>query len=822
MEDFELLESFVSESTDLIDDVEPLFIQLEKTADSDQPVDVDVVNKIFRLFHSMKGSAGFIGLNNIAKVTHHAETLLDAFRNNPDLRMTPYFLEVQLQAIDAIRSMLDTTMDNGNDEGMENLRDQVVDKLVKALGVAEGSGDSGEEAKDVAEKKSEKKPAEKKEPEKKPAKKSTKKSSKTTKNAEESDDAEEIRKMVEGEASDNFVNEGADILEKTEECLLQYQKSDDGKKKDLVDEAFRLLHNFKGSCGLLGLEDLAKLSHAAESILDCVKSGKLELDDQTLEILLQAVDTLTEGMSVLVENGEPTEIPNCDLMVEFLNDISGAEPLDMSSIAQASGENVEASAETAEVEEVEVDVEGMDLPDEVRALLEAEGGSSSGVPVTAGGSLKSPVLAEVENIADGKETDEDEVVTAPVTKSQPEAAKKADSSGGAPKKEFAQTIRVDLKRLDKLINLVGELVIAESMVFRMLTETLGNDNDMERKIHHLQRVSSELQDVAMSVRMILLAATFKKMIRLIHDLSRKSNKKVDMRLIGEDTEVDKNVIEQINDPLVHIIRNSVDHGIEKAEERLAAGKPETGVITLEAKHEGGEVWISIIDDGHGLNREKILSKGIERGLVSGDGSELTDEEVFQLVFEPGFSTADKVTDISGRGVGMDVVKKNIEQLNGRIKVKSKAGEGTTISLRIPLTLAIIDGMLVKIGDSLFTVPLLAIRESIRGTDDMLIELPDGNECISVREEQIPVIKLYDSLKRSTDVTEINQGVLVIVEADGQKAALLVDEIVGQQEIVIKGLSSYLGAPKGISGCTVLGNGEVSLIIDISSLLSRAS
>ncbi len=815
MEDFELLESFVSESTDLIDDVEPLFIQLEKTADSDQPVDVDVVNKIFRLFHSMKGSAGFIGLNNIAKVTHHAETLLDAFRNNSELRMSPYFLEVQLQAIDAIRSMLDTTMDNGNDEGMEDLRDQVVDKLVKALEVAEGGSSADEEP--VKKETAEKAPA------KKTTKKTSKKSAKTTKKA---DDAEEIRKMVEGEGSTNFVSEGIEILEKTEECLLQYQKSDDGKKKELVDEAFRLLHNFKGSCGLLGFEDLAKLSHAAESILDCVKSGKIELDDQTLEILLQAVDTLTEGMSVLVENGEPTEIPNCDLMVEFLNDISGAEPLDLSSISEDVAKEANKTPETAEkeaTEEASVDIEEMDLPDDVKALLEAGGGSSSGggVPVTAGGSLKSPVLAEVEDVSNSKEQNENDVVTAPVTKSRP-AAKKSDSSGGAPRKEFAQTIRVDLKRLDKLINLVGELVIAESMVFRMLTETLGNDNDMERKIHHLQRVSSELQDVAMSVRMIPLAATFKKMIRLIHDLSRKSDKKVDMKLIGEDTEVDKNVIEQINDPLVHIIRNSVDHGIEKAEDRIAAGKPETGVITLEAKHEGGEVWISIIDDGQGLNRDKILSKGIERGLVSGDGSELTDDEVFQLVFEPGFSTADKVTDISGRGVGMDVVKKNIEKLNGRIKVRSKAGEGTNISLRIPLTLAIIDGMLVKIGDSLFTVPLLAIRESIRGTDDMLVELPDGNECITVREEQIPIIKLYDCLKRSTDVTEISQGVLVIVEADGQKAALLVDEIVGQQEIVIKGLSSYLGAPKGISGCTVLGNGEVSLIIDISSLLSRAS
>jgi two-component system chemotaxis sensor kinase CheA len=823
MEDFELLESFVSESNDLIDDVEPLFIQLEKTAGSDQHVDVDVVNKIFRLFHSMKGSAGFIGLNNIAKVTHHAETLLDAFRKNPELPMTSYFLEVQLQAIDAIRTMLENTMNNGNDEGLEDLRDTVVDRLVKALEVAESGAPPDEAPQKTKDAANSEKATEKKE------KKAPAKSKKTKK--QEDLERENIRKMIESEGGSNFFHDGSELLEKTEECLLQYQKADEKKQKELVNEAFRLLHNFKGSCGFLKYEDLAKLSHAAESILECVKSGKIELDEQTLEILLQAVDTLTEGMNVLTQNGNSAEIPNCELMVEFLNDISGATPLNIDELAPSNEEDAPAAtSEQKSNEEPQADFDDMDLPDDVKALLMAEDSSSGGGDedddkasfLTAGGSKKSPMVAEIRKIDKNTPEQKDAIPAKPLVKTNNDDMKKMSAAAPQSQKEFAQTIRVDLKRLDKLINLVGELVIAESMVFRVLTELLGNDNDLERKIHHLQRVSSELQDVAMSVRMIPLSATFKKMIRLIHDLSKKSSKKVDMKLIGEDTEVDKNVIEQINDPLVHIIRNSVDHGIETADERIAAGKPETGMITLEAKHEGGEVWISIIDDGHGLNRDKILNKAIERGLVSGDGSEMTDDDVFQLIFEPGFSTADKVTDISGRGVGMDVVKKNIEKLNGRIKVRSKAGHGTTISLRIPLTLAIIDGMLVKIGDSLFTVPLLAIRESIRGTDDMLIGLPDGNECINVRNEEIPIIKLYSCFRRSTEITEIKDGVLVIVEADGQKAALLVDEIVGQQEIVIKGLSTYLGAPKGISGCTVLGNGEVSLIIDISSLLSRVS
>jgi len=368
---------------------------------------------------------------------------------------------------------------------------------------------------------------------------------------------------------------------------------------------------------------------------------------------------------------------------------------------------------------------------------------------------------------------------------------------------------------------VGELVIAESMVFRLLKiKNIENDNDLERKIHHLQRVSSELQDVAMSVRMVPLSATFKKMIRLIHDLSHKSNKKVNMKLIGEETEVDKNVIEQINDPLVHIIRNSVDHGIESADDRAKTTKSEYGLVTLEARHEGGEVWITISDDGHGIDRAKVISKAITKGLITGDGSDMTDEEIYQLLFEPGFSTADKITDISGRGVGMDVVKKNIEKLNGRIKIRSTPGVGTSMSLRIPLTLAIIDGMLVKVGESLYIIPLLSIRESLRSTEKDLITLPDGSECINVRNEQIPVLRMFKAFRKQAVATMIDDGVLIIVEADAQKAALLVDEIVGQQQIVIKGLSGYLGTPKGISGCTVLGDGEVSLIIDVSSLLSR--
>jgi two-component system chemotaxis sensor kinase CheA len=294
-----------------------------------------------------------------------------------------------------------------------------------------------------------------------------------------------------------------------------------------------------------------------------------------------------------------------------------------------------------------------------------------------------------------------------------------------------------------------------------------------------------------------------------------------LKLVGEDTEVDKTVIEHIGDPLVHIVRNAIDHGLESPEARREAGKPETGTVTIEARHEGGEVWIIISDDGRGLSREKILDKARSRGLVHGNGNDLRDEEVFKLVFEPGFSTAEKVTDISGRGVGMDVVKKNIEKLNGRVGVRSRPGQGSDFTLHIPLTLAIIDGMLVRVGDTQYAIPLLSIRESFRPTLRQITRRPDGQETVRVREEILPVLRLHEIFGKQPDTEDLCEGILVIVEADGEPVCLFVDELTGQQQTVIKGLSSYMGRVNGISGCTISGAGDVSLILDVGSLIRKA-
>lgn len=322
----------------------------------------------------------------------------------------------------------------------------------------------------------------------------------------------------------------------------------------------------------------------------------------------------------------------------------------------------------------------------------------------------------------------------------------------------------------------------------------------------------------MTIRMIPVSGLFRRMIRLVHDISVKAGKKVELVLVGEETEIDKTVIETITDPLVHLLRNSLDHGLEPPDERLAAGKPEKGTVSLTASHEEGEVWVVIEDDGRGLDRDKILEKAISKGMIDGDGSDTSDNEIYNLIFAPGFSTADQVTDISGRGVGMDVVKRNLEKIKGKINVTSTPGQGTKITLRIPLTLAIIDGMLVRVGATTCIVPTLAILEAFRPTMEQMTITPEGDELARVRENFFPVIRLHEMLEREPDSRKLPDGILIVLEYQNTRFCLFVDEIVGQQQTVIKGLSEFIGNVTGVSGCTILGDGGVSLILDVGGLV----
>jgi two-component system, chemotaxis family, sensor kinase CheA len=378
-------------------------------------------------------------------------------------------------------------------------------------------------------------------------------------------------------------------------------------------------------------------------------------------------------------------------------------------------------------------------------------------------------------------------------------------------------VKVDTTKLDNLIDLVGELVIAQSLVVQDadLRSLLGQHH--ARNLVHLGRITSELQHTAMSLRMVPICATFQRMTRLVRDLAAQSGKLIELRMTGEETELDRNLIEVINDPLIHMIRNAVDHGIEPPAQRLAQHKPAQGIIHLRACHQGGNIVIEITDDGAGLKQERILAKGIEAGLISRD-AQPSEHDIFNLIFAPGFSTAEKVTEISGRGVGMDVVRRNITKLRGKIEVKSKPGQGSTFFIHVPLTLAIIDGLIFSIGRERFIVPTLCVRESFRPEAGMISTIQRNGEMVSVRGQFSPLVRLYKRFGLQPDSTDPAQGIIIVVENNHQRCGLLVDRLLGQQEVVIKGLGDTFKQSRALAGAAILGDGHVGLILDVNGLL----
>lgn len=333
----------------------------------------------------------------------------------------------------------------------------------------------------------------------------------------------------------------------------------------------------------------------------------------------------------------------------------------------------------------------------------------------------------------------------------------------------------------------GEMVIAEDMVIQNPDLKGMELENFQKAARQLQKITSEIQDIVMSIRMVPLSATFLKMHRIVRDMSKKLGKEVELKIIGEETEVDKNVIEHISDPIMHLVRNAIDHGIETPEDRLAKNKPETGIITLEAKNAGNDVLIIIKDDGRGLNKEKILQKARKNGLLFKDEEELPDKEIYNMIFLPGFSTKENVTEFSGRGVGMDVVVKNIETIGGSVSVDSTPDKGSTVTLKIPLTLAIIDGMNIRVGSSFYTIPTISIRESFRPKENDVFSDPNGNEMIMVRGQCYPILRIHELLKVNTSVTDFTDGIITIVEQDERTVCIFSDELIGQQQVVVKAL-----------------------------------
>ncbi len=588
----------------------------------------------------------------------------------------------------------------------------------------------------------------------------------------------------------DFVNESREHLESAESNLLLIEENP--KDNEILNAIFRAFHTIKGVAGFLNLHQIGSLAHAAENLLDLARKGELLLAGSSVDVIFESID-VTKGMlaSLLTAVEKNVPVESYDKLQELIQRIK----------ACVAGETPPPKLGTILVEN------GTLSTGEVRKALKEQKEDQA-----------SRKLGEI-LVEEGKVTNEQ---LDSALKSQ-EVAGAFSGEGQRNKKTAAteSTVKVTTERLDSLINMVGEMVIAQSMVSQDLAGYKDRNPRVERNIRHLEKITRELQDLSMSMRMVPVQGVFQKMARLVRDLSRKAGKEIELNISGAETELDRNVVEAIADPLVHMVRNSIDHGIEPAEDRVKIGKKRVGRIDLKAFHQGGNIVIQIVDDGKGLNREKILQKAVKNGIIK-EGLEMSDEEVYKLIFHAGLSTAEKVTDISGRGVGMDVVRKNVESLRGRVDIKSEPGRGSTFSIGLPLTLAVIDGQIVSVGKEKFIIPTISLVQSIRPTPDQLSTVCDRGEMIMVRGDLIPMIRLGKLFGIESQYDNPSEALIVIVADGKERSCLLVDSLLGQQQVVIKNLGDYLGHIRGISGGAIMGDGNVHLILDVPGLIALAN
>lgn len=556
-----------------------------------------------------------------------------------------------------------------------------------------------------------------------------------------------------------FINESREHLDNIEHGVLVLENRP--ADAETLNTVFRAFHTFKGGAGFLNLIPINRLAHVLESLLDLARQGRLTINAPVIELILRGRDILKQFLDAIegqVGGTRPVAtilIPTAVLKAEVQEAIDNVGD-------QPAG--AKADTETASVSAPEIAA--------APPVVTAENSS----PAPAG-----PLVA---------------------------AGRDAQSS----------MVKVDTAKLDGLLDLVGEMVIAQSLVGQDLNQVTGLNLQFARNMAQLGRITKELQRVSMAMRMVPIRGVFQKMARVTRDLSAKQRKKVEFLTSGEDTELDRSVVEELNDPLMHMIRNSVDHGIESPEKRAAAGKPAFGKLQLRAFHQGGNVVVEISDDGAGLNREKILQKAVERGLISA-GTTPPDEEVFAFIFAAGFSTAEKITDISGRGVGLDVVRRNIERLRGHVSISSEPGKGTKFTIALPLTLAIIDGLIVKVGDERYIIPTLSVRESLRLQPGMITRVQNRAEVVAVRNRHLPLLRLHELFGIPQPVENRDEGIVVVVQSGTSSRCLFVDALLHKQEVVIKNLNDMMiHKNRSLAGATILGDGRVGLILDVNALV----
>ncbi|WP_319557955.1 chemotaxis protein CheA [Thiomicrorhabdus sp.] len=663
--------------------------------------------------------------------------------------------------------------------------------------------------------------------------------------------------------------EGLDVMEAG---LLELPTGIPDNEK--INEIFRAAHSIKGGSGTFGFSEIAGFTHVLETLLDEMRDGTREVTVESQQALLQAVDVLRDMLTRL-KNHEEVDLDRAQEVQNQLEEILGGgssleavqESMEAASasgvktwqidlipeaeLLKTGNEPLRIFRELETLGDLTVELKNDELPEfdafdpeslylswqltlqsdhatleDVQEVFEWIDGDGATIHIKE--MDVSDTQAETEPAVEvAEKIPQEEVVGKPVIQAVPATPKKAEKKAAPQSSSKPEgSIRVDLSKIDQLVNLVGELVITQSMLSQFGDQAEqgaqeGNHDwvdKLKEGLNHLERHTRELQESVMNIRMLPVSFAFNRMPRIVHDVSQKLGKKINLVMEGEGTELDKTMLEQLTDPLVHIVRNSIDHGIEGPDARLQAGKDETGTVKLSAYHQGGSILIQISDDGAGINAAKIEQKAIEKGVIEADHG-LNEQEIIDLIFHPGFSTAEVVSDISGRGVGMDVVRRNIRSLGGSVEVETRLGEGSVFTIRLPLTLAILDGQLCTVGSQTFVFPLVSIIESIQVDPVSVKGIAGGAELYKLRDTYIPVIRLHRKMAVADARENLQDGLLVVVEASGQRAGVFVDDLLGQQQVVIKSLESNFMKVDGIAGATILGDGTVSLILDINEILS---
>ena len=589
------------------------------------------------------------------------------------------------------------------------------------------------------------------------------------------------------ELLNDFILESREHLASIELQLLTLDQ--DPSNSEAIHAIFRGFHTIKGMAGFLDLDEVRDVAHEVETILDLARNSRLNITSAVIDRILESKDYLNRWMTELeamLETGKTPAVPRSDALIESIRSLASEPVMETSPV----------SAQQADIALPEEHPQPQAIPE---SLPPSE--------------HKDPVGEELRELSQDLSTSalNPHPETPLATGENPEAGKPADARGAGPR-----SIKVDTAKLDYLVDMVGEMVIAQSLVRHDPDLALGQRSRLARNLSQLARITDDVQRTAMSMRMIPIGQLFQKTARLVRDLSRKAGKVVELELQGEETELDRNIVEELADPLMHMVRNSIDHGIETTEERERNGKTASARVTLKAGHQAGHILIQISDDGRGLDQDKILRKARERGLLDSDAHP-AESEIFNLIFHPGFSTADKITDVSGRGVGMDVVRKHVQKLRGRIDIQSTPGAGTTFLVKLPLTLAIIDGLVVGVGPQRYIVPIFAIREMLKPTEDSISTVQGRGEMAMVRGSLLPLVRLHERFEVTPRFEKPWESLLIVSESGGKQFCLMVDELIGKQEVVIKSLGGTMQNITGVAGGAILGDGRVGLILDLEGL-----